>query len=171
MKFIKLISVVVALLVTSACSLPRVDISYGDSSDKPLGQSKRFIEQDEPTISIKPIPTEKLSGVDAGGKVGSLSITPIAEPKAAAPTSTWTLTAGNTIREELQTWGAKAGWTVLWELDKDWVVPANTTFTGDYQTAADSVLNTVAANGALIRATFYTGNKTLLVFGPGRNTP
>lgn len=79
----------------------------------------------------------------------------------------WTLTAGLMIGHELQKWGQKAGWKVIWSMSKDWVVPAPTSFTGDFRAAASEVIKTLAVNGALVRAQFFDGNKTLVVTGPG----
>lgn len=94
-----------------------------------------------------------------------------AEEKASAPAPkplpSWTLTAGRTIGQELQAWGAKAGWKVIWSMQKDWAVPASTVFTGDFKSAASDVIKNLASNGALVRAQFYDGNKTLVVVGPG----
>lgn len=79
----------------------------------------------------------------------------------------WTLTAGRIIGQELQAWGDKAGWKVIWRIQKDWTVPASTSFSGEFHTAAADVIKTLAANGALVRAQFYVGNKTMVVTGPG----
>jgi outer membrane biosynthesis protein TonB len=84
--------------------------------------------------------------------------------------STWTLTAGETVGRGLQTWAEKAGWKVVWNMSKDWAVPASSTFHGDFQAAASEVISTLAANGALVRAQFFSGNKTLLVTGPGESS-
>ena len=79
----------------------------------------------------------------------------------------WTLAAGRTVGQELQAWGDKAGWKVIWSMPKDWSVPASTSFSGDFPTVAADVIKTLAANGALVRAQFYEGNKTMVVTGPG----
>lgn len=79
----------------------------------------------------------------------------------------WTMTAGHTVGHELQAWGEKAGWKVIWNMPKDWAVPANSTFKGDFKTAATEVIKTLTANGALLRAQFYDGNKTLVIVSPG----
>ncbi len=81
--------------------------------------------------------------------------------------SPWTLNAGQTVGHELQAWGVKAGWKVIWNMQKDWAVPASTSFSGDFSSAAAEVIKTLAANGALVRAQFYDGNKTMVVTGPG----
>lgn len=87
------------------------------------------------------------------------------EPK---PVPTWTLVAGHTIGKELQAWGEKAGWKVIWNLSKDWAIPASTAYKGEFKDAVSSVIKNLATNGALIRAQFYDGNKTLVVNGPGQ---
>jgi len=79
----------------------------------------------------------------------------------------WTLKPGDTIGRSLQTWADKAGWKVIWNMPKDWSVPATTVFHGDFQSAAEQVIQALAANGALVKAQFYTGNNTLVVSGPG----
>lgn len=97
--------------------------------------------------------------------------TVVAQGPASAPLAkaiqTWQLTVGRTIGKELHTWSQIAGWQVIWNLPKDWSVPATTTFTGDFKTAASEVISTLATNGALVRAQFYDGNKTMVVTGPG----
>lgn len=79
----------------------------------------------------------------------------------------WTLEAGHTNGQDLQAWGKKAGWKVVWVIQHDWVIPSATSFSGDFMTAATDVIKTLAANGALVRAKFYAGNKTMVVTGPG----
>lgn len=83
------------------------------------------------------------------------------------PLPVWTLTAGRTVGQELKTWGERAGWHVIWSLSKDWSVPASTSFSGEFPAAAADVVKTLAANGALIRAQIFDGNKTFVVVGPG----
>lgn len=82
-------------------------------------------------------------------------------------TRNWTLQAGKTVGEGLKAWAATANWTVIWTMQKDWIVPADTTFSGEFPDAAEAAIKTLAANGALIRAAINDGNRTLVVFGPG----
>ena len=80
---------------------------------------------------------------------------------------TWKMQEGKTVSKELDAWAASVGWKLIWSMNKDWAVPANTLFTGDFKTVATSVIRTLSDNGVLIRAQFFEGNKTLLVTGPG----
>lgn len=80
----------------------------------------------------------------------------------------WTLAAGVTIKENLETWAEKVQWHIVWpETLKTWVVPNETSFTGSFPDAAEKVIKTLAENGALVRAITYEGNKTFVVSGPG----
>jgi hypothetical protein len=86
---------------------------------------------------------------------------------ALAPKPAWTLAAGHTVGKELQAWGEKAGWKVVWNMPKDWVVPSSTVFRGDFKAVASGVIKNLADNGAIIHAQFFDGNNTLVVSGPG----
>lgn len=101
---------------------------------------------------------------------------PAATPSAAAAPATgvevkpvdverWRLNAGHLVRQELLDWGAKSGWHVLWHLSRDWTIPADTEFGGDFKEAASAVIRTLAENGLVIRGQFYDGNRTLVVTG------
>ncbi|HEY0843443.1 toxin co-regulated pilus biosynthesis Q family protein [Methylotenera sp.] len=89
----------------------------------------------------------------------SFEITPI--PKS------WKLHLGKLVGMELQEWAKAEGWTVVWQVPKDWNVAAETTFQGDFKTASSAVINSLANSGAIIRAQFHDLNKTLVITGPG----
>lgn len=96
------------------------------------------------------------------------AITPVLnQPPIIKPLPRWTLTAGHAIGQELKRWGTKSGWNVIWNLPRDLIVPSNTEFIGEFPTVAANVIKTLAANGALINAKFYEGNKTMVINGPG----
>lgn len=82
-----------------------------------------------------------------------------------SPASDWTLTVGSTVKASLERWASQSGWHVVWDEPKDWVVPATSSFEGTFQTAAETVIQTLAANGALIHAQFYLANHTMVVNG------
>lgn len=98
--------------------------------------------------------------VVAGNKTGSTA-TP------AAPAQACVLTAGQLVGDELQKCGLQTGWKLIWNLKRDFTVPQTTTYPGDFPTAAGDAVKTLASNGALIRASIYEGNKTVVVTGPG----
>jgi hypothetical protein len=75
----------------------------------------------------------------------------------------WKMSQGQPFSREMTAWGNRAGWTVIWSMDHDWIVPADTQFTGSFQEAASAAVNTLIANGVLLRVSFFAANKTLLV--------
>ncbi|TKC90130.1 hypothetical protein FAZ69_08240 [Trinickia terrae] len=102
--------------------------------------------------------------------VGSLPAVSQASGEAApvAPTKEiWIIRQGYPIGQELKGWAKRAGWNVVWGLQRDVIAPTTTTFTGDFASAAAEVVRTLAENGALIHAQLFDGNHTLVVQGPG----
>ena len=81
--------------------------------------------------------------------------------------SAWSLTAGHTISHDLDDWGKASGWNVVWQLSRDWTIPASTEFSGSFSSAVTEVIKTLASNGALIHAQFFNGNRTVLISGHG----
>lgn len=92
---------------------------------------------------------------------------PVAVITPVKPAMVWTLETGRFVGQELKAWGEKANWKVIWSMTKDWTVPASTSFSGEFSEAAADVIKTLAANGAMVHAQFYEGNKTMVVTGPG----
>lgn len=125
-------------------------------SIKPLGRDQQMAEEKEQlATSIRKVPLPADSPV-----LGIVLATPKVQPL-------WTLMAGRTVGQELKSWGEKVNWTVIWNPPKDWSIPASATFSGDFITAASEVINTLASNGALVRAHFHELNRTMVVTGPG----
>ncbi|MFM0265538.1 TcpQ domain-containing protein [Paraburkholderia sediminicola] len=86
----------------------------------------------------------------------------------AVPTKeVWIIRQGYPIGQELKGWAKRAGWNVVWGLQRDVIAPTTTTFSGDFASAASEVVRTLAENGALIHAQIFDGNHTLVVQGPG----
>jgi hypothetical protein len=87
----------------------------------------------------------------------------VAHRAAAQPVASIKLVAGKPLSKQLQAFGAAQGWTVVWKLTQDWVVPAPATFEGSFGSAAQAVIEALAANGADVHADIYPRNKTFVV--------
>lgn len=116
--------------------------------------------------------TEKVT-VSPGGEL-DIGLTESNEPQKnipaiaiEPPTRYWQLKKGETIRSELTKWAKDSDWSLVWQFDKDWVIPANSEFSGSFDVAAAKVIETLSTNGVLIHANFYNANKTLVITGPG----
>lgn len=77
--------------------------------------------------------------------------------------------AGESIETQLRDWASRAGWSVDWQLQDDWVVPGNSSYGADFAQAATQVIEQLAQNGADIRADIYPGNHALVVHEAGAN--
>ncbi|MCP1242783.1 TcpQ domain-containing protein [Acetobacter lambici] len=87
--------------------------------------------------------------------------------QAKLPSEEWTLVEGQPIREQMVAWGDRAGWKVFWPHDLNWMVPAMTSFNGDYQKVMTDIIHTISDEGKSIHADFHTPNHTLVVTSPG----
>jgi hypothetical protein len=88
-------------------------------------------------------------------------VTPSAAP--VAPISGLDLSAGQPIGMQIKKQAAAQGWTVVWNVDRDWIVPSNTRIDGAIDAAITSAVKAMAAQGAPIHATVYTANHTIVI--------
>lgn len=79
------------------------------------------------------------------------------------PSKVWFAHGGNTVRTTLEAWGKKAGWTVVWNSDKDWTIPASFAHSGQFEAVATWMFRQLAAEGVLCKVRFYEGNQTVVV--------
>ncbi|MHB8408969.1 MAG: TcpQ domain-containing protein [Acidiferrobacterales bacterium] len=94
------------------------------------------------------------------------SIPPVAVALAPKPKlPRWELYANRPLREQLQSWGRRAKWTVIWRGNRDVIVPASTVFRGTFPQVIQQVVNTLQAeNGPVsVRAHLWGGNDTAVI--------
>lgn len=127
--------------------------------------------KDEPTpkvvAGIKVLPKKAHATPDALAEQAPQSATSLPVAPAAAGSQSWTLHKGASVKEELEAWAATTGWVVDWKLPHSWVVPNGITYTGDFTSAATTVIQTLAENGIVIRCITNDANKTMLIVGAG----
>ena len=83
---------------------------------------------------------------------------------AAESAGSWTVDPAvhGTLRQVLAAWAARAGWTVVWQSERDWSVGASAAFRGGFLEAADLLLSGPGTRRALdVRA--YAANRHLVV--------
>lgn len=91
---------------------------------------------------------------------------PLAAIGASAPRS-FSIKAGEPIEAQMRQWAKASGWIVVWNAPRDWIAPSGANFPGPFPRAAQLVIETLASNGADIRAAVYQGNNTLVVTTAG----
>lgn len=98
---------------------------------------------------------------DSKNACNEVQVQPVSPPS-------WTLFSGSLVGKQIVNWGLEAGWHVIWQCNKDWVVPNSAEFQGDFVSATGQVLEDLAAEGAPVHGTFYTGNHTLVITDGGQ---
>ena len=75
----------------------------------------------------------------------------------------WQAPKGETLRTLLTDWGEKSGWTIVWQLERDYVLEAGVVFRGTFTDVAGAILRTFARAMPAPVGTFYNGNRVLLI--------
>lgn len=71
----------------------------------------------------------------------------------------WVLAQGMPVHSQIAGWATAAGWHLDWKLNRSWLVPATTHFTGSFDQAVEQVILALAAEGKPVELTIWEGNK------------
>ena len=118
------------------------------------------------TLSGAPAWSEPALSASAASPAAPASPAPPASAASAPAPDTapaWRIHRDQPISQALEAWAERAGWVLQWDSRDDWLAPQITVFRGDFVAAAKALVKVLAAEGADIRATFYQGNKTLVI--------
>lgn len=116
-----------------------------------------------------PVPAESYSRVALVTAPAGRPIPLPAAASAPAPAQGLHLVAGQPVGRQMKEQGAAQGWQVVWNIDHDWLAPADTTLSGTFDQAVRQAVEAMAAEGAPIRATVYTANHTIVISQNGEN--
>lgn len=75
----------------------------------------------------------------------------------------WEAKTGDTLRSLLMQWGEKAGWTVIWKLDRDYHLEAGVIFRGTFTEVSGALIRSFARATPAPIGTFYKGNRVLVI--------
>lgn len=87
-----------------------------------------------------------------------------ASPKAGQP---FQINGGERLSKALEDYATANGWAVVWNLPEDWIAPGLTVFHGTFEESTQGFIRSLASNGVDVHAKYFTGNKTMVVFGTG----
>ena len=79
------------------------------------------------------------------------------------PVEDWLAPEGSSLRELLTEWGDKAGWRVIWQTDRGYVLQAGAMFRGRFMDVASAIIRSFARAAPAPWGTFYKGNRVLVV--------
>ncbi len=75
----------------------------------------------------------------------------------------WVASEGVSLRALLEEWGDRAGWRVIWNSDREYIVEAGAIFRGKYMDVASALIRAFARANPAPQGTFYKGNKVLVI--------
>jgi hypothetical protein len=75
----------------------------------------------------------------------------------------WVAQEGDTLRSLLQDWGDRAGWRVVWNTDREFVLEAGAVFRGEFMDVSSALVRAFARATPAPQGTFYKGNRVLVI--------
>ena len=75
----------------------------------------------------------------------------------------WQAQKEDTLRTLLMDWGEQSGWTVVWQLERDYILEAGVVFRGTFVEVASAIVRAFARATPAPVAKFFKGNRVLLI--------
>ncbi len=108
--------------------------------------------------SSQPAPARPVSGASPSA---SHPVSPLVSHEETS--ETWVAPTGALLRETLTDWSEKAGWTVVYNTTFEYPIQAGARFSGHFVDAAANLIKSFSAARPMVRATFYRGNKVVVI--------
>ena len=167
----------------------RVSASGGETGENELRLRivpPPFVDSPRSSLPVSLVPTvadppTKVSRppADLGGVRAVVTAPGIPGTDLSVPTSSpappvkveelWLAAAGRSLQEVLKAWADKAGWTLIWQSDREYPIDASASFSGDFTKAASQLCEGFSTVAPAPFAHFYKGNQVLVILsGEGR---
>ncbi len=79
------------------------------------------------------------------------------------PVEDWLAEEGQNLKELVTEWGDRAGWRVVWKTNRNYPLTAGAMFRGRFADACAALIRTFARARPAPIATFYKGNRVLVI--------
>lgn len=76
---------------------------------------------------------------------------------------TWEAEEGDNLRELLTKWSAMAGWKLLWQTNRNYILSAGVMFKGKFADVSSALIRAFARARPAPIATYYKGNRVIVV--------
>ena len=112
-----------------------------------------------------PLPTAPVVATQLLPDKPSETVKPVAAESQvpAPPEEVWLAVPGNTLRDVLVDWGKRAGWTIVWQSDREYPLEAPAKFSGDFVSAARRLFDGFATAMPAPLGNLYKENQVLVV--------
>jgi type IV pili sensor histidine kinase/response regulator len=90
-------------------------------------------------------------------------VPPAAEAAVAPEPPQWIAESGHTLRETLQGWAAKAGWTIVWQSSFDYPLMASARLSGDFPAAVAALIEGFSEAAPPPAARIFRANNVVII--------
>ncbi len=108
-----------------------------------------------------PVPTQPQASVQTETVTSQVAQTQVVEQTVIG--RDWVATEGESLRTLLEQWGNEAGWKVVWNSDREYVIEAGAVFRGQFMDVSSALIRAFARANPAPQGTFYKGNKVLVI--------
>ena len=144
-----------------------IDRVYGDTSAFDDKTETFTIVESRQVLSENKAEGQKQLLVPAGIKSDEAAVlmrgAEMGEVVDASGVEDWLAPEGAALRSLLMDWSDRAGWKVIWKSDREYILEAGAVFRGRYMDVTSALIRTFARARPAPIATFYKGNKVLLI--------
>jgi hypothetical protein len=139
--------------------------NYGPKSDEDENKLTEFTEESFDIADyVKENGDEDINFVEVGDGNTVIAEQVVEETKITDETVlTWEANEGNNLRELLTKWSAMAGWKLLWNTNRNYVLNASVMFKGKFADVSSALIRAFARARPAPIATFYKGNRVIVV--------
>ncbi len=141
------------------------DISHRQEIARTYDDVTTFSAQEDKKQLLTPASTSVLTpaGIKSDETAVLMRGAEMGEVVDASGVEDWLAPEGAALRSLLMDWSDRAGWKVIWKSDREYVLEAGAVFRGRYMDVASALIRTFARARPAPIATFYKGNKVLLI--------
>ena len=134
-------------------------------SNMPLAEKKMFLDDGSTILAANNPPGYPQLDDPYADEDGNVSAEDRKTKVADTPNMVgeWIVREGQTLREVLEEWSAREGWTVVWNTHREYPLKASAVFTGRYSDVSSGLIRTFVRATPPPYGKFYFGNKVLVV--------
>ena len=106
---------------------------------------------------------EDINFVEVGEKTDVAEADATVKDASGETVLTWEAKEGDNLRELLAAWSAKAGWKLLWNTNRNYILSAGVMFKGKFTDVSSALIRAFARARPAPVATFYKGNRVIVI--------
>ncbi len=126
--------------------------------------SSEFTEESFDIADYVDVDDTPVNFTDVGKDITLITDISIDEVKISDDTIlTWEAEEGDNLRELLTKWSAMAGWKLLWQTNRNYVLSAGVMFKGKFADVSSALIRAFARARPAPIATYYKGNRVIVV--------